>query len=59
MVVKMIFWDEMWNMSTEEFENLGKSKLEDKEPNTKCCGDWDEKGNCQCKTKQDENKNQE
>jgi hypothetical protein len=58
MVVKMVFWDEMWNMSTEEFENLGKPKLEDKEP-TKCCGDWNEEGACNCKTKKDENKNQE
>lgn len=54
----MVFWDEMWNMSTEEFENLGKPKLEDKEP-AKCCGDWNEEGTCNCKTKKDENKNQE
>ena len=54
----MVFWDEMWNMSTEEFENLGKSKLEDKEP-TKSCGEWHEEGKCNCKTKKDENKNKE
>lgn len=45
-----IFWDEMWNEP--------KPKLEE-ESNTKCCGDWDETGTCQCKTKKDENKNQE
>lgn len=54
----MVFWDEMWNMSTEEFENLGKPKPEE-ESNTSCCGKWDETGICQCKTKKDENKNQE
>jgi hypothetical protein len=44
-----IFWDEMWN----------EPKPKDKEPNNECCGDWDETGNCQCKIKKDENKNQE
>jgi hypothetical protein len=48
---KFIFWDEMWNEP--------RPKPEDKESVAKCCGDWDEKGNCQCKTKQDENKNKE
>ncbi len=47
MVVKMIFWDEMWNMSTEEFEALGKPEKKE------CCGDWDETGKCKC-IKEDE-----
>jgi len=45
-----IFWDEMWNEP--------KPKLEDKEP-AKSCGEWHEEGKCNCKTKKDENKNQE
>lgn len=37
----MIFWDDMWNMSTKK---LKKDKT--------CCGQWDSDGKCQCNSQE-------
>ena len=48
----MVFWDEMWNLSAEEFKNLGTLKPKEES----CCGDWDREGKCKCIKKTDNEK---
>lgn len=38
---EFVFWDDMWN----------ETKKEDEELTNECCGQWDEFGECSCKNK--------
>jgi hypothetical protein len=45
----MIFWDEMWNQPSPDKKTKSPSTA------SKCCGDWDELGICNCKKHEDKN----
>lgn len=42
----MIFWDEMWNQSSDDEP---KEDTKPTKPKSECCGDWDEFGKCRCR----------